>query len=374
MLPRLKALTCVAEGSRVVVSVDPLKRVELTDPTGSVLALLRLLAEGTRDAAGLAAELTATGAAVTIEEVQASLDSLDELGWLEDAAAESLLTEHERERHFSNLGFFEGFTSLSRSRESIQARLRASHVLVLGVGGLGSAAAQNLVGLGVGRLTLLDYDTVELRNFARQFLYSAAQIGRPKVELAAQWVRAFDPDVRVTALQREVTGPETVAPLLAGVDFVIQAIDTPAEVDLWVNAACVGAGVPFVRGGLGHLQGVYWSVDPGRSACRQCLDSYRTRAAAEDEVQTWQPIIERETFNRGIGPVATMLGSLMAMEALRYLTGILAPVAAGTYQLIDFSSDCHISTERWPRDPHCPVCAGLVPGRHAQAPAQEPAR
>jgi molybdopterin-synthase adenylyltransferase len=373
VLPRLKALTCVAEGSRVIVSVDPLKRVELADPTGSVLALLRLLAEGTRDAAGLAAELTAGGTAVTVEEVHASLTSLDGLGWLEDAAADPLLTEYERERHFSNLGFFEGFSSLSRSRESIQARLRASHVLVLGVGGLGSAAAQNLVGLGVGRLTLLDCDTVELRNFARQFVYSAAQIGRPKVELAAEWVRAFDPGVRVAAVQRKVTGPDAVAPLLAGVDFVVQAIDTPAEVDLWVNAACVDAGVPFVRGGLGHLQGVYWSVDPGRSACRQCLDSYRTRVAAEDEVQAWRPVIERETFNRGIGPVATMLGALMAMEALRYLTGIRAPVAAGTYQLIDFSSDCHISTDGWPRDPHCPVCAGVAPGRRAPEPAGESA-
>jgi molybdopterin/thiamine biosynthesis adenylyltransferase len=366
----LKALTCVAEGGRVAVSVDPLKRVELNDPTGSVLALLRLLAEGTRNAADLAGELSTNGTPVTVEEVHAALASLDELGWLEDAAAESLLTEYERERHFSNLGFFEGFTSLSRSRESIQSRLRASHVLVLGVGGLGSAATQNLVGLGVGRLTLLDYDTVELRNFARQFIYSVAQIGQPKVEQVADWVRAFDPTVDVTAVQREVTGPDTIAPLLAGVDFVVQAIDTPPEVDLWVNAACVGAGVPFVRGGLGHLQGVYWSVDPGHSACRQCLDSYRTRTAPDDEVQAWQPVIERETFNRGIGPVATMLGSLMAMEALRYLTGIHAPVAAGTYQIIDFSSDCHISTDPWPRDPDCPVCAGVVPGRRTRGPAE----
>ena len=361
MLPRLKALTCVAEGSRVVVSVDPLTRVELADPTGSVLVLLRLLAEGTRSAAGLAAALsTISGTAVTVQEMHAVLDGLDKLGWLEDAAAEPLLTARERERHLSNLGFFEGFSSLSRSRESIQARLRASHVLVLGVGGLGSAATQNLVGLGVGRLTLLDCDTVELRNFARQFIYSMDQIGQPKVGRVAEWVRAFDPAVAVTAVHREVTGPDTIAPLLPGVDFVVQAIDTPAEVDLWVNAACVGAGVPFVRGGLGHLQGVYWSVDPGRSACRQCLDSYRTRAAAGDEVQSWRPVIERKTFNRGIGPVATMLGSLMAMEALRYLTGIRPPAAAGAYQLIDFAGDCHISTDRWPRDPDCPVCAGLV--------------
>jgi len=118
---------------------------------------------------------------------------LDDLGWLENAAtAKPVLTDRQRERYFSNLAFFDGFTSLDRSREEIQDQLLSAHVLVLGVGGLGSAVVQHLVGLGVRRLTLVDFDTVDVRNFARQFTYTPDQIGQPKVDHVAAWVRAFD--------------------------------------------------------------------------------------------------------------------------------------------------------------------------------------
>jgi molybdopterin/thiamine biosynthesis adenylyltransferase len=129
-----------------------------------------------------------------------------------------------------------------------------------------------------------------------------------------------------------------------------------------VNRACVAAGIPFIRGGLAYLQGLYWSVDPGRSACRQCLETYRAREVEEQEgrhVATWPRILEQSRVNRAIGPVAAMLGAVVAMEALRYLTGIVPPVSAGTYQLIDFSGGCEITSDPWPRDPDCAVCGGL---------------
>ena len=188
---------------------------------------------------------------------------LDGLGWLDDAGARPLLTGHERERYFSNLAFFDAFTSLRRSREEIQQTLLRAHVLVLGAGGLGSCVLQNLAGLGVGRVTLVDQDDVELRNLARQFTYTEAQIGRPKVEQVAAWVRDFNSAMTVTAHHLRVTGPETITPLLAGVDLVVCAIDEPPDVDRWVNDTCVGAGIPVVVGGLTFTQGVYCSVDPG---------------------------------------------------------------------------------------------------------------
>jgi molybdopterin/thiamine biosynthesis adenylyltransferase len=218
---------------------------------------------------------------------------------------------------------------------------------------------QNLVGLGVSALTLLDFDVVELRNFARQFTYTEAQRGLPKVEQVAAWVHAFDSRVQVTALNTRVTGPGDVRALLSSADLVVSAIDDPDEVDLWVNEACVGAGVPFIRGGLSYVQGLYWSVDPGRSACRRCLELYR--ATLEEEVDrpvvAWERVLRSARVNRGIGPVAQLLGALVAMEALRYLTAIVPPVSAGCYQLVDFSGDCSISADPWPRDPDCPVCA-----------------
>ena len=353
-VPRLKSVDMVADGETLLLSLDPRTRVELADPTGQVRALLALLREGTRAPEELRAAL-----AVERRELDAALEALDGLGWLEDAAAPRRLGDYERERYFSNLAFFDAFTTLGRDREEIQTRLLDSHVVVLGAGGLGSAVVQNLVGLGVSALTLLDFDVVELRNFARQFTYVEAQRGLPKAEQVAAWVHAFDSRVDVTALNARVTGPDDVSSLLPGADLVVAAIDDPDDVDLWVNEACVGAGVPFIRGGLAYVQGLYWSVDPGRSACRNCLELHRA-ALAEDvdrPVVAWERMLRSERVNRAIGPVAQLLGSLVAMEALRYLTGIVPPVSAGCYQLVDFSGSCSISADPWPRDRDCPVCA-----------------
>jgi molybdopterin-synthase adenylyltransferase len=156
-----------------------------------------------------------------------------------------------------------------------------------------------------------------------------------------------------------------VSDLLAGTqetgpaDLVVSAIDEPDEVDRWVNEACVAAGVPFIRGGLAYTQGLYWSVDPGRSACRECLERHRVRLAAgiDRAAVDWPRVIRQDRVNRAIGPVASVLGGLVAMEALRYLTGLVAPVSAGCYQLVDFGSDCSVSTDAWAADPDCPVCA-----------------
>jgi molybdopterin/thiamine biosynthesis adenylyltransferase len=353
MLPRLKSLNVLASGTDLVVSLDPKVRVRLADPDGSVLALLRLLQEGSRTPDELAAS---TGV-----DVGPVLDQLDRLGWLEDASAPSPFDPHDAERYFSNLAFFDAFTSLSLPRDEPQERLRASHVLVLGAGGLGSAVLMNLAGLGVGALTVVDQDLVELRNFARQFTYTEASLGEPKADRVADWLRAFDPTLRVSSERRRVESTQDVADLIRATkpDLVVSAIDEPDEVDRWVNAACVAARVPFVRGGLAYTQGLYWSVDPGRSACRECLERHRERLAdgLDREIVDVPRVLRQDRVNRAIGPVAGVLGGLVAMEALRYLTGLGEPVAAGRYQLLDFAGDCSTTSDAWPADPDCPVCA-----------------
>lgn len=359
IVPRLKSLTCAAKDDRLVVSRDPRQQVELADPDGRIRSLLMLLAEGGRTVDQLAQAL-----GVPETEAWQAVETLDGLGWLENADAPSPLDDARRERHFSNLAFFDCFTTLDRSREQLQQLMSAAHVLVLGVGGLGSGVVQHLAGLGVGRLTLLDIDVVATRNFARQFTYTPADLGKSKVERVAAWVERFDPSVAVKAVHAEVTGPDVVTALLDkedNVDLVVSAIDQPDEVDEWVNRACVGAGVPYIRGGLAHMQGMYWSVDPGRSSCRECLELRRQReveGSDEPHVVTWPLILRQdERVNRATGPIAGMLAALVALEAQRYLTRFVEPVSAGNYQLINFTGAAEITTDPWPRDPDCPVCA-----------------
>lgn len=376
MLPRLKSLTCLAVDGALLVSLDPRVRTRLADPDGRVRALLALLHEGTRDVAGLAAALGDRWPAVTEGDVADVVAQLDRLGWLEDAAAPVALDAHHRERWFSNLAFFDAFTTLSLPRDVPQQRLRDAHVLVLGAGGLGSSVLMNLAGLGVGAVTVVDQDRVELRNFARQFTYTEAEVGQPKAERVARWLAAFDPTLRVEAFRRRVESADDVTALLHGSalsdlpDLVVSAIDEPDEVDRWVNTACVAAGVPFVRGGLAYTQGLYWSVDPGRSACRECLERHRERLAdgVDREVVEGTRVLQQDRVNRAIGPVTSVLGGLVSLEAMRLLTGLTPPVSLGRYQLVDFAGDGRTSTDAWPADPQCPVCA-TAPVRRARAAA-----
>lgn len=355
MTPKLKNAVWKRIGDELYVVSEPETQLVLSDPAGQVEQLLTLLRDGTCDAAQLGATLATRGVPATQSEISAALAALDELRLLVDASAPMPLSDSQAERYFSNLAFFMTFASLDRSPASFQETLLSAHVVFLGTGGLGSTAIQAMTGSGVGRMTLLDNDVIELRNFARQYLYRTQDIGMPKVERAAAWVRAFSPETDVQTVSRWVSGPDDVADLLTDADLVISGVDQPAGVDLWVNEACVAAGVPYVRGGMIAQRLAYWSVDPGRSPCLACHRHTLAAGGPERGVDAERRRAELERVNRGIGPVASMVGALVAMEALRYLTGFALPIAAGCERFVDFSTGDQ-EVQPWTRWPDCPVC------------------
>jgi molybdopterin-synthase adenylyltransferase len=355
VIPKLKNAVWERIGEDLYVVSEPETQIVLSDPDGQVEQLLELLREGTRDTPGLGAALADRRLPTTSSEISEAIGALDELRLLVDAAAPVPLSESQAERYFSNLAFFTTFASLDRSPASFQRTLLDSHVVFLGTGGLGSTAIQAMTGAGVGRMTLLDADAVELRNFARQYLYRTQDLGMPKVERAAAWVRAFSPETDVRVVSRWIGGPDDVADLLPEADLVVSGVDQPAGIDLWVNEACVAAGVPYVRGGMIAQRLAYWSVDPGRSPCMACHQHELAATAPEHGVAAERRRAELERVNRGIGPVASLVGALVAMEALRYLTGFAPPIAAGCERFVDFASG-EQEVQRWTRWADCPVC------------------
>ena len=367
MIPVLKPLGWEPIEAGVRIVLDPRESIELADEDGSVAALLRLLAEGRHDVDGLYHELNPAFPAVSREDVLDAIEALNDLRLLEDRDQTGQLTEDERLRHFSNLAFLRTFSTLEASAETMVRRLRDSHVLMLGVGGLGSNVLQNLCGLGVGQLTLVDRDDVEPRNFARQFVYRAQDIGRPKIERAAEWVREFDPQIKVRTIRADFAGPADVAEVVGSTlpDAVCAAVDDPTGIDEWVNAACVRAGVPFVRGGMTVTEGVIWSVLPGHSACYSCpIDSDDSSGRVGNSLLHQQGVAR---INRGAGPVATLLGSLVSFEILRFLTGFTAPRYAGATAVLDLAGDCGLTINARSRQPDCPVCGSELPVREPGA-------
>ncbi|MGC8517393.1 MAG: ThiF family adenylyltransferase [Steroidobacteraceae bacterium] len=196
-----------------------------------------------------------------------------------------------------------------------QARLAHSAVLIVGCGGLGVPAMSYLAAAGVGRLGLVDADVLEASNLHRQPLYSLADVGRPKVELAAERLRALNPtlDLRI---HRTGLGAENVAALIDGYDVILDCTDTIAS-KLAVNDACVRSGQAAVFASVYQYEGQLQVLRPGEGPCLRCVWPETVRdglvgVCAEAGV---------------LGPVPGILGTLQALEALKLLLGLPGQLA-----------------------------------------------
>jgi molybdopterin-synthase adenylyltransferase len=370
MLLRLKPAVWERHGDELHLMADQREMQTLLDPDGRVEELLRLLSADAHTLETLTVGLARRFPDVSPDDVAGGVSGLDGLGMVEDAAKADLLSQWQQGRYFTNLVFFQSFATLAHAKEEMQQLLLDANVLILGVGGLGSMVLMHLTGAGVGRFTLLEHDTVEERNFSRQFIYRHADKGRPKVERASEWVREYSPSTEVLALNRKITSSDDVAELLdgTGTDLVIAAVDTPPfEIGSWVNQACVNAGVPHIRGMMG-VQSGYFSIDPGRGPCFEC--GRLVMLGEQDQPGAvgakWRLIQRLSQVNRGVGPIAGQIGALIAMEALRYLTGFAEPVAVGVLHSFDLSEGGAETLTSWEKRADCPVClpAG-TPGSRA---------
>ncbi len=190
-----------------------------------------------------------------------------------------------------------------------QQRLLDAHVLIVGLGGLGSPVALYLAAAGVGAITLADHDRVDLSNLQRQIAHDQGSIGELKVDSAAKRIRALNPETRVHTLPHKLTG-ESLARVIAGVDLVIDGTDNFA-VRYAINDACFAAGVPLVSGAAIRMEGQVAVFDPrdAQSPCYRCLYP----SASEGDLNCAE--------NGVAAPLVGIIGSIQAMESLKLLTG-----------------------------------------------------
>ncbi len=238
------------------------------------------------------------------------------------------------------------------NRSERDNRWGRARVLVIGVGGLGCPAALALAGSGIGTLVLADPDRVELSNLPRQLLHQEADIGRHKVDSAAETLSARFPDVRIERIDRAIDA-DNAADVLANVDFAIDATDGTAT-KLMINDAAVRAGVAFSHAGVVGFSGQLLAVAPGRVPCVRCVFPDLESAAEEAEATCREAGI--------VGPVAGLFGALQAQQALDYLAGAEVPAQLHTYDGIG---------DRWRRidttsSLPCPLCAGLARGARGE--------
>ncbi len=224
-----------------------------------------------------------------------------------------------------------------------QARLRDATALVIGAGGLGSPALLYLAAAGIGRLAVSDFDTVDITNLQRQVLFASDDVGQAKAEVAAARLTALNPDTEVVPINARLAG-EALADAVAAADVVLDCCDNFAT-RFAVNAACVGARKPLVSGAVIRFEGQFavFRADRAGAPCYRCL--------WEEEAEG----MENCRGNGVLGPVAGVIGSMMAVEALKIASGC-APSADGRLMLYDAREGSWRSL-RLERDPACPVCA-----------------
>jgi len=221
-----------------------------------------------------------------------------------------------------------------------QQALKRARVLIVGAGGVGAPAALYLAAAGVGTLGLIDDDVVGLSNLQRQIAFSTAEVGRSKVEAAAQRLEGLNPHVSVETFVEQLT-LDNAAARVGAFDIVLDGTDD-FQTRLWVNAACVAAGKPLVSGALGRWNGQV-GVFAGRP-CYQCL--------------TPEIPPDAETCSRVgvVGALAGVIGSMAALEVIKLITGA-GEALTGRLLLYDGLAGT-ARTVRVGSDPHCPVCGG----------------
>jgi len=220
--------------------------------------------------------------------------------------------------------------------EEGQERLKASRVVIAGVGGLGCASATYLAAAGAGHLTIIDFDTVELSDLNRQILYTEGDLGEEKVAVAVRQLARLNPGIAIDPVCARIdTG--NVQQLIEGATVVVDGLDNAAAREA-VNAACVALKIPFVYGGVSRLRGMATTILPGETPCLSCF-------------------APTGVGGQGVlGVLPGIIGNIQALEAIKICTG-RRPALAGRLLLFN-GEDLKVRVFDIIRNGSCPVCAG----------------
>jgi adenylyltransferase/sulfurtransferase len=222
-----------------------------------------------------------------------------------------------------------------------QRKLKAARVVVIGAGGIGSAVIPALAGAGVGRLTIVDDDVVDLSNLHRQPIFTEADAAQPKAEIAAAFVRRRNSQVSAQAVQSRIDAANA-AELLAGHDFVIDGSDNFAT-RLAVSDACVTLGTPLLSAAAVQFQG-----QVALFHARPCYRCFVGDAFDADDCDTCAEL-------GALGALTGTVGNFAALMAINSIVGVGADLA-GKLHLFDGIA-LNWRTIRIPPDPNCRACS-----------------
>lgn len=218
-----------------------------------------------------------------------------------------------------------------------QDKLRQSKILIVGVGGLGGVTATYLAAAGVEEIRLVDFDDIELSNLNRQILYSADDIGKPKVQVASQRLTKLNPEIKIVSYNHRID-EENFGEIADGCNLIIDGLDNHAS-RLEINRAACKAHIPYLYAAVSGWLGQVSLFNPPHTGCLACL------IPESQNPQSPTPVF---------GTMPGVVGSIQAIEALKYLMGIGSSLAN---RLLIYHGDTQ-QTEilSLTRNPLCKIC------------------
>lgn len=225
-----------------------------------------------------------------------------------------------------------------------QRKLGLARVLVVGAGGLGCPVLNYLTAAGVGTLGIADFDTVSPSNLNRQILHYEEDLGRKKVDSAAEKLMRMNSSLIIEKHVDRIS-EENVTQLIKKYDVVVDCTDNFASRFL-LSDCCYREGVPIVEGGVAVYDGILMTVIPGQSPCYRCLYPKPPSAGA----------LPTPSETGILGAVAGVMGTLMAMEAIKLILSI-GETVTGRIMIFD-ALDGRFRDVDWKPRAGCPLCSG----------------
>lgn len=248
-----------------------------------------------------------------------------------------MLTEREKSRYARQILLF---------GEEAQERLKQSEVFVAGAGGLGCPVSIYLAAAGVGTITIVDKDVVELSNLNRQILHWDRDIGRMKAVSAGEKLRQINPDITIRAIEATISD-ENVEDLVGKADLIVDAMDN-YPIRFLLNRTALTKNIPLVHAAIRGLHGQATTVIPGKTPCLQCIFPH---------------VPPKEVFPV-LGVTPAVMASIQANEVIKYLTQT-GELLAGRLLLWDGGTS-QMEEIRVERNPKCTICGGTARSAHGR--------
>lgn len=320
----------LADGSLFFDSIYADHRA-ISAPSDALRRILRMIEDSKPTLEAIAEHLTGHADIATVERIERLVLPLAKAGILvplrEDQRpdwADEALTE----RFSTQIEWLGTLSTTPHGHWDYFARLRDASVAVIGLGGAGSLLSLALAAAGIGQLTLVDGDTVEVSNLTRQILYHPGQAGLSKADCLAEQLKRFSPYTQYRVIEQYVSQPEDVQEVIEGADFVAVCADAPRFVlNRWIDTACKKSAVPYLGAFAGSVGPMY---RPGSPGCFSCFEHRLREELGERYDMVVDALAAKQSWRYPAfvsGPLT--VAHLMTTEIVLHLTGAANPSSAG---------------------------------------------